>query len=287
MLRPGEADTRSGSGSTRSPSGFMPIVHADSVAQGIELYFFDETNKEFRLPYNLALQPHGKLKLTASLCYFNPSLEQFKEKNKRATLRIDLADKREDPPAAFFLSLAGMNVYHHLDQNRIPSIGPQFFTPVQPGKEMVVESGVLQLKFNLWRHKPESVWSKIFGFFRKEVLPVLKPYLPLPNLVTPGVEFLNDMIGFSKSASKDEPIWESMGLDFVLTEETRQRLGHPFGFRSGYWVVMDKNAPNLTQKNSEVMLDPATGLLVSRQNPAQRVLLEHNYLVWRCHLASA
>ncbi len=267
-----------------SAASFLPPVHADTLAQAIELYYFDETERRFRLPYNLPLQPRGQLRFTAALIHFNPSTAQFAKKKEQATLRIDVADRSADTPPAFDLLLSGLKVYEQADQKQIPGLGRTFFTPVEEGKQMVLKSGVLQVKFHLWRHKPESIWSKLFAFAKQNVWPLLTPFLPLPNLITAGVGFVNETIGFAKNASKDQPVWESGSLDLVVTEEARDRLGWPYGFRKGYWVVTDKNAPNLASDKSDVILDAASGYLVSRTDGGQRALLDHNYLLWYCNL---
>ena len=154
------------------------------------------------------------------------------------------------------------------------------------------------MKFNFWRHKPKSWWSKILGFVVKGVdladtiTSALFPAVKIIGAAKEVVSVINKTLGTVEGVDNAEKtkydyIWKDNKKKLALTREAKARTGWDLSLRPGLWVVIDTHNDTSLELDPDLIIHPQRFHLAHKQEPNKPVLVDFNYLVWKCHLLPA
>lgn len=291
LRRPGTEALDRTRGRLDSPA-LVRTVEADSLRTDVQLYHYPDAGPRFQLPAEVSPAfERGPLCLVAHLHHFNVSRSQLGNRADHATFRFDIGSAFDDD-TKFGLLVSGLNWFRDPSRATQSELDQDLLGGQPP---LIVPEGEAQLKFNFWRHKPKSWWSKVLGFIVKgvdladQVAAALFPTMKVIGAAKEVISVLNKTLATVEGVDNAEKkrydyIWKDKKKKFALTREAKARTGWDLSLRPGLWVVIDTHDDTRLELDSDLFIHPQRFHLARRSAPDRPVLQDFNYLVWKCHL---
>jgi hypothetical protein len=231
------------------------------------------------------LPKNGSVNVTLQVQRFRPSQSMAQQftKTPSGSLRVDVKQTTPLPDLGEALAWTAMAAVVPKSGTNLPSMSNLTFDPGQSWGQLTqipLTNGLGFWNWNFFLQKPQGFWGELINIFRVADKAVF-PLLGLAGIAISALSSVNNLLGLVQAKQQSNWIFKSQDSPVYATQEAKDKVGFGLPLKSGQYIVLPDDAPqlsnfgsaasNLELTNGGYLVTKGTGQFDWESNASQQI----------------